>query len=740
MKKADILAVSVFAAVFAAGAADLITAREATNIAESVVSRSVFGADGKVRAVTDYLYAVDFSDSFADDAAWYYGHLGASSEALGGCSARRIGMTVERNYDWFYDETAEFVVSVSKSANRFASLGVASVGTNLTDAIVRSGADSPFYRCLPGATLDGVNENGVAVEINVVITNGASWETRGGRDINAMGAVRWVLDHATSARSAAAELAGRVYIPDSMKRRGYSAHFAVCDRDESWIVEDGVAAIRERNVPAVVTNFRVLDPTEPYGTGYERYLMLTNAANPITAAWFREAYRRPFSRPTEFAAPGVGAWTDTAALLAWAEANIPQGAPETLERGGRSWQTLHTSVYDLEAKTLRIAVQERGEWFVFTLEGYGMPSAVTATPIPNDLKDRVSYVNWKTSGGETRPEDENGSVVIGKGAQGTIDPDYIASLSNATGNVTLRSEAVAIGHNATVSNTSTKATVQGISIGWNAKAVGSNPIAIGSGALHWYEDEEVGDRTYAKGSEAVAIGYCARALANQAVQIGNGVNDTPASLKFRNTFIVKDGKVQAGVETNEVEDISRRMLEPQVFVGLDEEITVRSHAITTYSPTGYVDEVAVTPTGSRNYELYFTNTAENRGRLPYLFQTEIDGDVTTFGTWWTNKVLRLPVKAAVKEPLPKTLILEVEEYADGWDWSPVVVRAFETNGAVRIDGTNLHFTAAASIGGVRHEVKNPLYGVVNVNTNGVTPMIGTLWGANGEELAGFVVE
>ena len=363
----------------------------------------------------------------------------------------------------------------------------------------------------------------------------------------------------------------------------------------------------------------------------------------------------------------------------------------------------------------------------------------TSTPIPERMTNLVSYVNAKAdpATGEVRDEDENGSVVIGKDAVGTIDPEYIAGRTSKTH---LRSEAVAIGHNATVSNSNNKATVQGIAVGWNAKAVGSNPIAIGSGALHWYEDEEVGDRTYANGSEAVALGYCARALANQAVQIGNGVNYTPASLKFRDTFIVKDGKVQAGVETNDVEDISRGMLEPQVLVGLDEEITVRSHAITTYAPTGYVDEVAITPTGSRNYEIYIPNTADVRERLPIMFQTEIDGEVTKLGPWWTNKVLRLPFKAAMKEPLPKTLILEVEEYATDWDWTPVVVRAYETNGSVRIEGTNLHFTADARIGGEALAVKNPLWGVVNLNTNGVSGVAGELIGADGAVIGLFRVE
>ena len=359
--------IAVFAAVFAAGAADLITAREATNIAESVVAQATNGirsVDGSARVLPKYLHVLDFCDGYTNDAAWYYDR----ADGIGRCSARRIGNLLERNYDWFYDESATFVISMGATDGRFASIGVASVGTNLTEQFVASGKWSRFYKCLPGATLDGVNERGIAVEVNVVVTNGSRWETdRDGRDINAIGAVRWALDHSTSARMAASNLADRVYIPQAMKRMGYSAHFAVCDKDETWVVEDGVAELRPSEVPAVLTNFRVLDPAEPYGTGYERYEILTNEANSITSAWFRAAYRRPFARPTEFAAPGVGAWIETDRLLAWADANVPQGAPESLERGGGSWQTVHSSVYDLERKSLRIAVQETDDWYVFAV-------------------------------------------------------------------------------------------------------------------------------------------------------------------------------------------------------------------------------------------------------------------------------------------------------------------------------------------------------------------------------------
>ena len=368
MKK--LLTATFLLAAASAFAARTVTPREATNIAETVVAAATNGfrgAEGAARPLPKYLHHLTLDDTYPADAAWYYEQ--ADSAVAGGCSARRRGALVERNYDWSYDESASFVLSVGSSSDRFASVGVASAGTHLTEEFVTSGKWSRYYKVLPGRTLDGINENGVVCEINVVPTNGSPWETRtDGRNLNAIGAVRWALDHAKSAGEAAKELASRVYVPEAMKRMGYSAHFTVCDADETWIVEDGDAVKCPGGVPPVITNFRVMNPAEPYGTGYERYSMLTNAAVSITSAWFRAAYRRPFSRPTEFAAPGVGTHGETDKLLAWAEANVPKGAPESLKRNGKSWQTVHTSVYDIGAKTLKVAVQETDDWYVFALD------------------------------------------------------------------------------------------------------------------------------------------------------------------------------------------------------------------------------------------------------------------------------------------------------------------------------------------------------------------------------------
>lgn len=366
---------------------------------------------------------------------------------------------------------------------------------------------------------------------------------------------------------------------------------------------------------------------------------------------------------------------------------------------------------------------------------------ISTTPIPDSLTNRVSYINNKEYGGVVVPENEDGSVVIGDGAVGTISPDYIASLASKTGNFSLRSVSVAIGKNAQATGGKDSGTAQAIAIGFNAKSTGSNSIAIGDGAVHWYETDETGNGTVASASESIAFGYDAKAKASGAMQIGRGKNETANSLKFRDTFIVKDGKVQGGVDTNAVKNIVGDELDPVVHQGQDEEITVKSHAITTISPTNApVDELYLNPTGTRNFEVYLPNTDELRSSLPILFDTEIEGTVTKLGPWWTKKITKLPAKLTMKEPIDKTLILEVEEYATDFDWTPVVTKAVNTNGSIRITGEKLHFTEKVSLGSVVLPVRNPLYGNVNVNTNGFIGVSGKLLDGVGNELATFIVE
>ena len=341
--------------------------------------------DGEARMLPPYLHVLSFDDGYPADAEWYFDQI----DRLGYCSSARRGDTYVRNYDWRYDESATFVIRMSAASNRFASVSIASVGTNLTEAIVTSGAWSRYYRCLPGHTLDGINEMGLVCNINVVTTNGSPWESHldgDGRTLNILGACRYLLDNYSCASNAAAYVAAHAYVPVSLQKLGDSIHLMVADEHETWIVEDGVAHLLTPEIGAYMTNFRRFNPNgttpanDPYGAGFERAAILSDPSHSLfdglTNAWYTHTYRRlpddSFPWPTEFAgmvdADGAIPNTETNRLQQWAKENVPD---IPMQRGLGWWQTVHSTCYDIPSRTMRVAVQEKNDWYVFQIPSFG---------------------------------------------------------------------------------------------------------------------------------------------------------------------------------------------------------------------------------------------------------------------------------------------------------------------------------------------------------------------------------
>lgn len=331
-------------------------------------------------------------------------------------------------------------------------------------------------------------------------------------------------------------------------------------------------------------------------------------------------------------------------------------------------------------------------------------------------------------------ENANVAISIGRNAKAGVTTN---ALDAAKSNTVVRSVSIAIGaeSDATESDTSTKN--QAIAIGWHAQARGSNAIAIGSGAQHPTETAETGDATYANGSTTIAVGYSAKAMdkaaiaignlaratAENAVQLGAGTNTEKNTLKFQNVTIVKDGKIAAVTDTNAVEQTVTETLDPKVVTtaepspDYDAEIICRSHSINTLAFTNSTAgmEVGLYPTGTRNYEVYIPNTESMRAGLPISMITAVE-DAILLGSWWTNKIMTLPVKVRIIEPIEKTLIAEVELYDDKWDWTPVVVSATLKGGYVSVVGTNLHMVAKYQINSdAIKPITNPLYATLIIS-------------------------
>lgn len=350
---------------------------------------------GTARPLPKYLHVMDFDDSYPDDASWYY----AQHHDYGGCSSVRYGNFLSRNYDWDFDDMAEFVVRMSAGSDRYASVGVANAGPNLTEAIVTSGTWSRYYKALPGHTVDGINEHGVACNVNVVATNGMErWRGDPATGVHCLGAVRWVLDHATNAAHAARYLADHVYVPSGWTQ---NFHYMIADERLTYIVENGeVADSAYPDTRRVLTNFIVSDDRFP-GEGKERYQFLQETGGSITNVWYTRAYSR-LTDPAWMSDFGDNTALYNAALDLWNDGRTKEQHRGETREGQHWWQTVHTSVYDISNRTLRVCVQETDDWYVFTC-----PPADQSVTIQNkrDLTDRT-FVTYE-------PGDWTPSVVDG---------------------------------------------------------------------------------------------------------------------------------------------------------------------------------------------------------------------------------------------------------------------------------------------------------------------------------------
>ena len=345
-----------------------------TNAVIDIIHKTV---DGSAKMLPKYLWQKDFDDSYPEAAEMYYKWRSGIPSAS--CSAVRSGNFLYRNFDFPLDDRAEFIVKMSAGTqlpttnnqlptHRFASVGVAQVDTNLTEAIVTSGKPSIWYKALPGATVDGINENGVVAEINVVDGDPqtSGWHTTG--DLHPLGAIRWILDHATNAQHAATYIAENIRFPQGWSQ---NFHYMIADAEKTYIVENGTATdgdeYHEPDEPVTMTNFQ-LSKFPWDGMGMERFGLLLGGAN-ITNAWYTRAYHRETNPPWVSDLAEVLAYTNEI-FDAWA--NHPKEYFRGKTNGGQPWwQTVHTSIYDITNRVLRVAVQETDDWYTFAVPSSG---------------------------------------------------------------------------------------------------------------------------------------------------------------------------------------------------------------------------------------------------------------------------------------------------------------------------------------------------------------------------------
>lgn len=326
------------------------------------------------------------------------------------CSAIREGNYLGRNFDFIAGDASEIVVKTKATKDHHASVGVVAGLSWLTTSFMDNGLDEDAKKLIPLMLLDGINDQGVAIEINCVnaVDVGGKVEhtNPGKKQVAQLAVVRYLLDHASSADNAI-EIMKDIDIclgRDAMGLQlvNFEVHFLIADKDKTYIVEfDNTLQNGEKMViledECIQTNFYLHKAdvkNEIYpdnAMGVERYRKLRdNKKNVISLDSMKELmksirYTNSYRLDGEYA-PGDSydnpytcfsdhpVFGENPINYANQKDNISQ-IVEMMEDEGEKiktimadpnlvnpkniWFTCHSNVYDIVNKTMTISIFER---------------------------------------------------------------------------------------------------------------------------------------------------------------------------------------------------------------------------------------------------------------------------------------------------------------------------------------------------------------------------------------------
>lgn len=350
----------------------------------------------EISKVTDYLYEITYNDYDFVYATNYFNENYRGS--FGACSSVRKGYFYGRNYDWNYDEKAEFIIRTTANENRHASIGVAQGVKELTNNYVSSLESSNEYNILPYFTLDGINDAGLVVNINVVPTgdNGYTTGTNPDKeDLNTIMIVRYLLDNASSVDEAIELLNNRNIYTPLTDNFAQEFHYMIADSNKTVVVEfvnNKMVVLDNENI---LTNYYLSTDLTEHAMGLERYNILKDnyenintmddMINLMKKVYYTNAYNLFLDKfwYSEFVLDYGENSYGNLTINDFGEESLngdisKAGKYENLltkvqelysnkTRDGKTWQTVHSSVYDIENKKLSINIQENSKQYEFSL-------------------------------------------------------------------------------------------------------------------------------------------------------------------------------------------------------------------------------------------------------------------------------------------------------------------------------------------------------------------------------------
>lgn len=226
------------------------------DIEDASVDRKINEIKGdltKIKKLKDYLYSCDYTTYDYEKA---YDYFSEPHDFVMGCSSVRVGKYYGRNLDIVYDNTSEFVVRTPATSEFHKVIGLAAIPGALTDSIVDSGAENELYDILPFYLMDGINDAGLVMNINLAPAEDATVRTTGTKQgakasVNCLMLTRYILDRCGSVDEAIAEITDiNIFTNNSQEY-----HFMIADKSRTVVIEFHNNQVIICDGTEVMTNF-----------------------------------------------------------------------------------------------------------------------------------------------------------------------------------------------------------------------------------------------------------------------------------------------------------------------------------------------------------------------------------------------------------------------------------------------------------------------------------------------------
>lgn len=198
--------------------------------------------DKDITKHSDYLYSLNVSKlNYAFGKKFIEERF---KPTFGMCSSVHNGDFYGRNLDWDYNHDAELVIRIPRTATHYASLSVTGANSLFTQEIIKNKKYLEYLDALPFMVVDGINEKGVCVNVNIVhMEKGRTIGTvpliQKKDSISTVMLPRYILDNYRTAREAVESIRDyiSVYAPKTLWDQNMEPHFMICDKNESYVLE-----------------------------------------------------------------------------------------------------------------------------------------------------------------------------------------------------------------------------------------------------------------------------------------------------------------------------------------------------------------------------------------------------------------------------------------------------------------------------------------------------------------------